>query len=443
MTWTKMNFTPNQKRFVANGALWAAYEGFNAAFLSAFALALGASSTVIGIMSAMPYIAAILAQIPGTKLIEHFGRKKIYVIFSLISRMLWILIILAPYFFTKNPLLVVVITYFLIRMAEYITDPAWTTTAADIIPAKQRGALFGTRNVFLILGMTIASTLGAIYLDLFPKNTTYGFAPMFAIGIVFGLMAVVQFARIKIPDYSDHKHHCIKEFFTQKSVKSFTAIVFFFNFAHAIASPLFVVYILRNLGLSYKIYIGTVIISSVMKMLVNPHLGKITDKYGDKPVAVLSIIGTAMVPLLYLFITPKTLWILIPAQIISGIAWAGADISIFNLLLDFTEPKKRAVQVANYTMITCIPVIFAPIIGGILADNIKYFILAGIPFVFLISTILRLVSAGFMMSIKEPRAQKEYKLMFVLRRAVAIHPEKYAENFVHTVVRKMKPEWKY
>jgi len=438
-----MKFNQNQKRFIANGALWAVYEGFNAAFLSAFALALGASNTVIGILSAMPFIAAILGQIPGTQLVEYFGRKKVYVVSSLISRLLWILMILTPYYFSKHPLLVVIIAYFLIRLAEYLTDPAWTTTAADITPVKNRGALFGTRNVFLILGMTVASTIGAIYLDLFPKNTTYGFTSMFIVGILFGIMAVMQFARIKMPPYSDHKHHCIKEFFTQKAVKSFTAIAFFFNFAYAISSPLFAVYILKDLGLSYKIYIGTVIISSVMKMVSNPHLGKITDKYGDKPVAVLSIIGTAMVPLLYLFITPKTLWILIPAQIISGIAWAGADLSMFNLLLDFTEPKKRAVQIANYTMITCIPLIFAPIIGGILADNIKYFVLAGIPFVFFISTVLRLVSAGFMMRIKEPRVQKEYKLMFVLRRAVAVHPEKYAENFVHVVVRKMKNEWKY
>lgn len=438
-----MKFTPNQKRFVANGTLWAIYEGFNAAFLSAFALALGASNTVIGLISAMPFIATIIAQIPGTKLIEYFPRKTVYVTLSVLSRIIWVLIILTPYYFKSYPLIIVVAAYFAIRLMEYMTDPAWTTTVADIIPAKERGAIFGTRNMFLITGMTLASTVGAIYLDLFPKNTTYGFIPMFLAGILFGLMSIVQFARIKLPEYSDHHHYCIKEFFTQKTVRAFTAIIFFFNFSYAIASPLFIVYILKDLGLSYKIYIGTVIISSAMKVIANRHLGKITDRYGDKPVAVLSIIGTAMVPLLYLFVGPKTLWLLVPAQIISGIAWAGADISMFNLLLDFTEPKKRAVQVANYSMITSVPLIFAPIIGGILADNIKYFVLAGIPFVFFVSTVLRLVSALFMMRIKEPRAQKEYKLWFVLRRAVAVHPEKYAESFVHTVVKKMKNELKY
>ncbi len=438
-----MKFNQNQKRFIANGTLWAIYEGFNAAFLSAFALALGASNTVIGLISAMPFIATILVQIPGTKLIEYFPRKKVYVLLSSLSRIMWVLIIIAPYYFKSHPLMVVVTAYFAIRLLEYMTDPAWTTTVADIIPAKERGTILGTRNMFLITGMTLASTLGAIYLDLFPKNTTYGFIPMFIVGILFGMMSIVQFARINIPEYSDHHHYCIKEFFTQKTVRAFTAIIFFFNFSYAIASPLFIVYILKDLGLGYKIYVGTVIISSLMKVVANRHLGKITDRYGDKPVAVLSIIGTAIVPLLYLFVGQKTLWLLVPAQIISGIAWAGADLSMFNLLLDFTEPKKRAVQVANYSIITAVPLIFAPIIGGILADNIKYFILAGVPFVFFVSAVLRLMSAGFMMRITEPRVQKEYKLMFVLRRAVAVHPEKYAESFVHTVVKKMKNELKY
>lgn len=423
---------------MANGALWAAYEGLTSAFLAAFALALGASNTVIGILSAMPPIAGILGQIPGTKLIEYFGRKKVYVILSSISRILWVFIILTPYYFKQYPLLVVVVIYFLIRLIEYTTDPAWATTAADIIPAKTRGKIFGTRNIFLVSGLTISSVAGAIYLDIFPKNSVYGFTSMFAVGIIFGIMSILQFARIKPPQYSDHKHHCLKEFFTQKKVRPFISIIFFFNFASAIASPLFTVYIIKTLGLSYKIFIGTVVISSLMKIISNRHLGKLTDRYGDKPVAVLSIIGTALVPLLYLFTTLETLWILIPAQIISGIAWAGADISLFNLLLDFTEPKKRAVQISNYIMITSIPLIFAPIIGGILADNIHYFILSGIPFVFFVSTILRFVSAWFMMQIKEPRAQKEYKLWFVFKRAITIHPEKYAETFITTISRKVR-----
>ncbi|MBN1645340.1 MFS transporter [Candidatus Woesearchaeota archaeon] len=433
-----MKFDKNQKKLITNGGLWAAYEGFNAAFLAAFALALGATNTIIGILSAVPFIAAILSQIPGAKLIEYFSRKKVYIIFTSISRMLWIAMVLAPYLFSKYPLVIIVLAYFLIRFTEYITDPAWTTTAADITPVKQRGILFGTRNMFLVGGMMAASTIAAFYLDLFPKNSPYGFTSIFIIGILIGLLATSQFARIKIPKYKDHKHHKIKEFFSRKTLKPFTSVIFFFNFSYALASPLFVVYILRNLGLSYKIYIGTIIISSILKIIANRHWGKITDRYGDKPVAVICILGTSLVPFFYLFITPSTLWLLIPAQIISGIAWAGVDLSVFNLLLDFTSPKTRATEVAQHNMMASIPLIFAPVIGGILADNVKYFIISGIPFVFLVSGILRLISAWLIHHLKEPRAKREYKIWFVFKRAVAVHPERFAENLANIVVNKVR-----
>jgi len=186
-----MKLNKNQKRLIANSGLWAAYEGLTAAFLSAFALALGASNTVIGTLSAMPFVAAILAQIPGAKLLEYFKRKKVYITFSGISRLLWLAIIISPYLFARNPLIIIVITYFIIRLTEYTGDPAWITTAADITPVKKRGILFGTRNIFLVVGMMITSTLGAIYLDLFPKTSPHGFTTMFFIGILAGLYATV------------------------------------------------------------------------------------------------------------------------------------------------------------------------------------------------------------------------------------------------------------
>lgn len=433
-----MSFDRNQKKLIINGGLWAAYEGFNSAFLAAFALTLGASNTIIGTISAMPFIALILSQIPGAKLIEYVSRKKVYVISTGISRLLWIFMIFTPYLFRKYPLLVIILAYFLIRYTEYITDPAWTTTAADITPVKKRGRLFGTRNMFLVFGLMAASTIGAFYLDLFPKDSPYGFTTIFTIGILVGLLATMQFARLNIPLYRDHKHHKLKEFFSKKTIKPYTSIMFFFNFAYAIASPLFVVYILRNLGLSYKIYIGTIIIASILKIVSNRHWGILTDKYGDKPVAVMCMFGTALVPLIYLFVGAKTLWLIIPAQIISGIAWAGVDLSLFNLLLDFTEPKRRATEIAQHNMIVSIPLIIAPIFGGILADNIQHCILKGIPFVFFVSVILRLISAGLMYSIKEPRAKRDYKIWFVFKRAIAIHPERFAEHLVNGIVEKVR-----
>jgi hypothetical protein len=67
-----MKDTRNQTILIHQGILWAIYYGLTSTFLIAFALALGASNTIIGIAGALPYLAAILAQVPGAKLVDGF-----------------------------------------------------------------------------------------------------------------------------------------------------------------------------------------------------------------------------------------------------------------------------------------------------------------------------------------------------------------------------------
>jgi MFS family permease len=129
------------------------------------------------------------------------------------------------------------------------------------------------------------------------------------------------------------------------------------------------------------------------------------------------------VPISYLFITKETIWLLIPAQIISGVVWAAADLSRFNLLLDLAKPKKRAMQIAEYNLYASVPLVVGPIVGGLLAEN-AVFILAGIPLVFLISAVLRALAALMLLRIPEPRSKHEYSAAYVFREAMHFHPNR-------------------
>ncbi len=404
-----MKLTQNQKHLINSGALWAVYNGLTGAFLVAFALALGAPNIVIGFLASIPYVAILLAEYPGAKLVEFYSRKRICIVMLSISRLLWIPICLLPIFFRQHPLLTLVTYYFFIQFTEYIVDPAWVSMAGDIVPAKTRGKIFASRSVIMGIAGMITSVAAAAYLDLFPKDSVFGFSTMFAVGIVFGLWAVSTFGKIKEQEYPDHRHHSLKEFFRldDGDFRKFVFIIVFFNFAVTIASPFFTVYMLKNLEMNYTLFMVAAAVATMSKILAQTQYGKICDRYGDKPVAIISFFGTALVPLAFMFITKDAYWFVFPAQIISGIFWAGADLSTFNLLLDLTGKEKRAVQVAEYSMITAIPIIIAPVIGGYIADNAAL-ILTGIPLVFGISFILRAAASLLLFTIKEPRAKKEH-----------------------------------
>lgn len=426
-----------------SGIVWALYESVTAGFLVVFALALGASNTIVGLLGALPSIAIVLMEIPGAKLVEYFPRKTVYAFATIVSRCTWLLIILTPYLFTKYALWCIGGFFFLVRCFEYLSDPAWSSWAADLVPDRVRGAFWGRRNMFVSFAGMVASLAAGAYLDLFPKSSYLGFATLFAIGILLGLWATWTMARVKEPVYRDHDHHSMRELFTiDGQFRTYCRLMMLFYFGVNLASPLFTAYMLQNLGLSYTYFVIAGAIATVSRILAHPHFGFVSDRYGDKPVAVISLLGTALVPLTFIFVTKETLWLLIPVQILSGIAWAGHDLSTWNLLLDLTRRDRRAMQVAEYNLLTNIPMVVSPIIGGLIADKLV-FVLSGIPLVFAIAAVIRATAGLLLMRVHEERTGAERPLGEVFAHVLTVHPFHGIERVIRIVIKRTEREFEH
>ena len=423
----------NRRVLLTNAALWALYYGLTTSFLVAFALALGASNLVIGLLGALPWLANLLTQIPGSVLVQHFARKKIYVVCGLIGRLFWIPILAAPFLF-KQPILAVVIFYLFVKLGETMFYPAVTSLTADLIPQKHLGDYTGQRlRLTGTFGM-VAMVLGGLWLKQFPKESPVGFAVMFGVGVLLAVIATLVMKRVKEPAYRDHEHHTVKEFFTLVGpMKRFVVFSTAFNFAYMFASPFIVVYMLKSLEISY-FHLGVAMAMATLAQIITSHyIGKLSDKYGDKPLAIIGHIGTALIPLLFLAITKQNLWMIIPVQIYGGIVWAAADISRFDLLLRITDPRKRAMQVAEYNIYISMALIVGPILGGWMTENVTL-ILTGIPLVLVLGSILRFLTALLLFRISVPKA-REYPVVYVFRQAMHFHPTKGVVHALHVVRR--------
>jgi MFS family permease len=424
----------NRRILLTQSALWAAYDGLTSAYLAAFALALGASNEIVGLLGALPFLAAIITQIPGSELSQHFHRKHVYILFSLIGRLFWIPLLAAPFYFEK-PIIFIIVFYLIVKLGEMITDPAYTSLMADVVPRGTFGDFTSKRYRLIAAFGTVSLVMGGLWLKQFPKDSPVGFAIMFGFGTFLAILATLILERVKEPVYRDHDHHAIKEFFTLDGpIKKLVAFGAAFNFAFMLASPFFTVYMLKTLEISYEYFGIATAIATLAQIASSHYIGKLTDKYGDKPIAILGHLGTAIVPLVWLAVTKQSLWLIIPVQILSGIVWSAADISRFNLLLALADPRKRAMQVAEYNLYCSVPLIIAPILGGYLTENATW-ILAGIPLIFVMSSILRFLSTLLLFRIQEPRAKKEYPLVYVFREAMHFHPGKGIVHGIHVVKR--------
>ncbi|MBA3356881.1 MAG: MFS transporter [Pyrinomonadaceae bacterium] len=129
----------------------------------------------------------------------------------------------------------------------------------------------------------------------------------------------------------------------------------------------------RTVGLLFASY-------SVMQLLFSPVLGRLSDKYGRRPVLLISIIGTGIGFLILGFAT--TLWMLFVGRILDGIS--GGNISTAQAYIaDITTKEDRAKGMGLLGAAFGLGFIFGPAIGGILSRwgiHVPFLFAAGLCF---------------------------------------------------------------
>jgi DHA1 family tetracycline resistance protein-like MFS transporter len=119
---------------------------------------------------------------------------------------------------------------------------------------------------------------------------------------------------------------------------------------------------------------------SIMQLLAAPVLGRLSDKYGRRPVLLISIIGTGIGFLIIGFAT--TLWMLFAGRILDGLT--GGNISTAQAYIaDITTKENRAKGMGLIGAAFGLGFIFGPAIGGILSRwgiHVPFFFAAALCF---------------------------------------------------------------
>lgn len=129
----------------------------------------------------------------------------------------------------------------------------------------------------------------------------------------------------------------------------------------------------REVGLLFASY-------SVMQLIFSPVLGRLSDKYGRRPILLISLLGTCLGFLILGF--AATLWMLFIGRIIDGIS--GGNISTAQAYIaDITTTENRAKGMGLIGAAFGLGFVFGPAIGGILSRwgiNIPFLFAGGLAF---------------------------------------------------------------
>lgn len=398
------------KYSIVDGSAHSVMEGFGNSFIVPFALALKASTTMVGVISSLPELIGAVFQLTSTAIADRVkSRKKIIVLSAFLHALVWLPLFFVPLLMQEYGPLFVLVFVTIKAMLSYIINPFWNSLMGDLVPEDERGRYFGRRN--MITGACVfTATFVAGYLlnALSGIHFLLGFGVLFGIAFVSRIVSAIYLNKMHDVEYAVDKKVYFSFFdfvkrMSQNNYGKFTLYLCLFNFVVFLAAPFFTVYMLRDLKFSY-ITFTTITLASLVASFIGMYFwGRYNDEHGSKKLLYINGLLIPLIPILWLF--TKNIYLLILIEAFSGFLWAGFNLGSSNFIFDATTPQKRMRCVVYYNVLKGAAIFAGAAIGGLLATHIGSFgFVSPLPVLFLISGVLRLaVSLMFIPVLREMR----------------------------------------
>jgi len=353
------------------------------AFLTAFALEIGASNVVIGVLAAVPQLGNV-GQLLGVYLIERLRvRRAICIGFGMAVRPMLLVIAASVLIPSPTAALGILVAALAVRyLLGSVMLCSWNSWLRDLVPDDQRaGFLARNLRATTFFGMLI-SLAAAGFIDGWRTwdvaDPKFAYALIFLTAFAIGCYNV--YTLTKIPELRMAKPR--EKFDLLGTLKRpiadlhYRQVLMFFgswNFAVNLATPFFTVHMLKRLDLDLMTVILFAVISQTANILALPQWGRLVERFSSK--AVLSVCA----PLFLLCILAWTLttWpdryiltipVLFVIHVLSGTATAGVAVASSNLAMKMAPRGEATAYLSANSLVNSLASGVAPVIGGLLAD---------------------------------------------------------------------------
>ena len=353
------------------------------AILTAFAVQLGASNFLIGLLAAIPHLSQ-LAQLPAMYTVDRAkSRRAVYTWAGYVARPMFLVIALTVFIPSSQLALAVIVVAFTLRyLAGAYLSCAWNTWMRDLVPDDVMGRVFGERQKKMIgIGMVV-SLLAAGFIDAWgrfaPWPETYAFAIVYTLAFFGGMYAVVTSRHISDVPGRSHEETAhlltrLREPFGQKNFRRLMVFHGSWNFAVNLAAPFFTVHMLRTMNLDLIVVIALATLSQLAAYFTVSHWGEVADRFSNK--AVLRVCAPLFILCIFLwtFTTMPDMHVLtypllVLIHLATGLANAGVTLASGNISLKLAPKGNATAYLAASSMVNATAAGAAAMFGGLTAD---------------------------------------------------------------------------
>ena len=389
--------------------------------LSNFLLQLGATSVEIGLLSAIPMLTNFLQPV-GAYFADRTTSRRWYSLRLFCpSRLLWLVLVLGIILFSANltsahqliqwTLIIALVTH----IFGSLGSASWVSWMAVLVPQQLRGRYFGFRNSAANLTNFLSVPLLGFVVSNWGNGAIQGYGVILIMAVLVGIISLgCQFFMVDVnPQVSTQKITPSQNseqplgFFSVLKDRNFLTFLLHYGlwmFAVNLSAPFFSIYLLRDLNLDVSWVTSYTSLTAGANVLMLVFWGKLADRIGNRPILLLVGMLLAIVPLLKLTASTSSfsLWLWFPLlYMLSGGAWSAIDLCSNNLQMAIAPLHQPSSYFAIAAALGGLGGALGTTVGGVVAELPNF---GGLPGLFILSTVLRLLALLPLIFVREPRS---------------------------------------
>jgi MFS family permease len=317
-------------------------------------------------------------------------------------------------------LLAVVVVWSVFHLFQYLATVALWSWLADIAPPRIRGRFLARRNLWMVGASIVSMLASGAFVYYWQQETAkadhwIAYALAAIAGALFMFIALIPLAKIPATQCAAESIHNTSLTGIRCVLADRRLLLFgcWFSFFNGITQSAQYAYFMFILGFGL---LHLNVLRSVMRagqVAISPAVGRFADRFGNRPVLIVSQLIVALGPLFYFLATPTEPW-WVAAAWFAWIAYAGINISLYSLMLKLSPRATNAnlPYIAVFFSVTGLFYATNVVLGGWLTDRYSdaQFIFAGTFYlnfydaIFLIGWLGRTLGVVLLLWIIEPGA---------------------------------------
>lgn len=401
---------PNFRHLYADIGWYALLVGGALSFLTVYAARLGANTTQIGLINAMPAIVSLFVSLPAGSWLEARPLKKSILLSAMGQRIFYLFMAFLPWIFAQNQQIWILIAFtFIMSIPGTVISIGFNVVFASGVPMRYRGMVAGKRNALSAIITVVTTLICGRILTLMPFPQ--GYQVVFAIGFFGAAMSAYHLSQVKavvdpeealsvVPLVDSEEENGIpkrtnlvrrvRERLHVEALKTpfgrSLLLLAIFHFFHYLSIPIFPVFFVKVIHISDQAISNGTAIFYLTMFIGSMQINKITSKIGNMKSTGIGIMLLGIYPIMLSF--AKNAFLFYGASFFGGFAWSIVNVAMINYLLEKVPAQQRTSYFAWFSLSVNAAILLGTMLGPVIGNVI------GLTLALLIFGILRTIAGA-------------------------------------------------